>query len=942
MLYYEHAFAFEGWDANKLWHSGATYTATANVYNVQVNISMTFVPKYVSGQWQFASYVPADTGLYVFAGQDFVLYSGTPAQQGLARYNPVAGSLVQYTKSKSGAYVYYGGSYVPYDATNDYHNGLDRYTYDLVVAEPTVYEQDDDGDYVYVDGKHIAYDATKHAGQTRYRAAGTTHVVYRTGTDGIKRLVLDPNKVDYLSAEAYPQCVVVTFTDGTKAVLSAVWDLSILAGVSPDEDYTETVPLYIGMNQKLDDVYMRIESTRPQYAYYRVQLDAEGQPELDEDGFYVSGDSEIELTLLTADAFGNLVVHDLNSQQELHALICGCADPDCKGYLYFDYGDSTTSNSRFAITAWKNLNLIGDTLRAEAAKSGAKPLAEISFNVDVIAVARNIEHTIKVHVKASNMSDVTYPAAGMPLIASSLSSGGAVVYSMQAEGTALTVDPYVADIKNANNYPKQLQFNLGDKVCTAYVDSWDLSALASVTPYQGANATVYAQLATPFGNVRVAAPIVVKTRTVQAVYMDGSDNRIIYVNAMSAQPFGTDVVVENGRTIALRTVQVKFAGDDLLYTMTMRYDITDLVATGYGTELAQSVSIWVGNAAGGYQTLDNYRIFTVGNDIMKIQVPTGDPAYAALKAYLQPDGEWDGYIYNGTFVTFDDSAAANEAWRTLTTINRSLVLYCGYQDEHDVLHTSPYAAAWGTPDAVGIGYTWQRATVAGQQAMRLEVWNTVALANDHVNATQYVSTGTDRYIALSRAMLSMVGVADATLDVTYSQGYTVGQLLADHTLSVVGQMLQLSQLSSNLYAAEDTLCATPLTADTLLAVGTYTWRVAVVASAHYRGYVDITVTVAPMVLNRVDVYVAGVWLEETDLQSGYTFHVGQGFLNAITAADHQSDVRIDVRIFDGEMQQLSGLPAQLGTYTVQLVAADANCRIDLVDGHDYFTLILAE
>lgn len=941
--YLAYDFTFAGWDENKLWWSDATYVADAKVYNVAVKISMHFVPKHVSGEWSFATYREDDAGAYVFDGQDFVAYLGTPQQRGLQRYSPIASPAVIYQKSSSGAYVRYGGEYVPYDPNNDLYSGLDRYTYDLVVATPYIYEEAALGQYVYIDGAHVAYDAALHEGLTRYNRTETTNVLYRHGTDGLDRLVLDPNKVDYLSPEVYPALVVASFTDGTKMVLPAVWDLTVLQSVSPDEDYTETVPLYIAMNQRLDDVYMRIESTRPKFAYYRVQLDGEGEPILDEDGFYMGGESEIEISLLTADATGKLVVHDLNSRQEIHDLICGCSDEGCLGYLYFDYGDSTTSNSRFPITEWKRLSAIGDTLMAEAAKAGAKPLAEISFSVDVIAVARNIEHTIKVHVRASNMSDITYPLAGMPLIASSMTSGGANVYSMQADGTALTVDPYVADVFDVDNYPKQLQFNLGDKVCTAFVDSWDIAALNGITPYLGATATVYAQIETPFGYVRIPAPIEVLARSIQSVYIDGSDNRQIYINAMSAQPFGADIVVENGRTVAIRTVQVKFARDDLLYPMTMRYDITDIVAPYYGSEpSAQPISIQVGNAAGGYQTMQGYRVFTVDNDIMKVQVPVEDAAYAPLKAYLQDGGgNWDGYIYNGTFVTFDDSDAANEAWRALTTVNRNLVLYCGYVDESDVLHSEAYAATLGDEATVGVGYAWRRSVMAGQEALRLNVWNTVAVAGDHLDTAQYISTGTNRYVSLSRSMLSLVGVADTTLEIAYSHGYTVQNMLDAHAMGVVGQLLQLSQLSTNVYAAADAMYTSPLAADTLLTVGNYTWRIAVVDSPYYRGYVDIAVVVTPLVLNHVDVEVSGHDLDAAELLAGYTFHISQ-VLRSISAIDAVVDMDIEVQIYDSEDALLISLPYQPGTYTVRLVPADPNCSVVLSNGTDCFTLILAE
>ena len=940
--YVAHTFTFAGWDVNKLWHTATPFVTTESVHNVLVTLSMQFVEKQAAEVVQFAGMQRDDEGDYVFIDGAFVHYDGTSAtHRASQRYRALSDPTVLYTQSKSGAYTKVDGEYVLYDKNNPEHVGLTRYTYDFVVATPYVYTEDAEGAFVRVEGAYVAYDAVAHAGLVRY-SRSTTNVVYRHGADGIDRLVMDPNKVDYLDTAAYPQLVVVRFTDGTTAVLDAVWNIAALSNVNPDENYTgNDVEVYVAMGQRLGKVYMRIESTRPRRLYYSVQLDENGDPVLDEDGYYVGGKNDVELQLLTTDEGGNLVVNDLTDEKLLHAIICGCDREGCKGYLYFDYGDSTTSNDRFAISEWQNLDAIAARIRAELAKPDAPALQELSFNVDVTAVARNIKNTITVHVKASQMTGVTYPESGMPLAPSSMNSGGTDVYSMQCVGgTALTVDPYVADVKDSANYPKQLSFLLGERACTAFVDDWDLSALNGLTPYLGAEVTVYACLQTPFGEVRVPAALTVKRRVVQSVYVDGSDNRFIYINAMDSRPFGEDVVVENGRTVAVKTVEVKFENDDRLYPMSLRYDITDYRAPYYNAELSKAgISVQVGNPAGGYQTLDNYRVYTSASNVIVVSVPDTDPAYALLKAYLQ-DGEanWDGVLYNdGVFVTFDNSEAANAAWRAMTTANRTLTLQCGYVDAYGVPVVRAYNANLCDESALGVGYRWERASMGNRYVMRLVVWNTVALAGDHLASTQYVSTGTDRSIRLTRGMLSIAGVEGETDAFAYD-GRSVGAYLAARTVGIVGELLTEDNLSVGLYRAADTAYASPLSADDVLQVGQYVLRISVHNTDYYTGEVLVTVTVSTRQLTNVEVRIVGVPVRHDTLLAGYVFDSKAGNFLTIVATDLDTHVDVEVAYYDQGDNLLVGIPTAEGTYRVQLVSADANSRVDLGGGADSFTL----
>lgn len=959
--YVEHAFAFvdetgANMNVNELWHSDKTYTAQDKVYNVSVTIRMTFAKKQVkTGSWSFAGKVEAADGQYVFNTATGEWNAYVPAQHaGQKRYADLASTAVVHVERKSGAYVNIGGNYVLYDQNNPQHAGRARYTYDTIVAATDVYDAADDGDYVRIDDAYVPYDEDNpaHAGLARY---ARYYVVYRKGA--LDRLVLDPNKVDYRNVANYPTLVVVGFDDGTWAVLPAVWDLSLLANVNPEDDYTDWVVLSLPLAQELDKVYMRIESTKPGNAYYRVKMQ-DNHPVVDEDLHYVDGQNVVALNLLGVDDDGRLMVNDITSEAYIHSLVCGCSVEGCKGRLYFDYGDSTTANADFAITEWKGLELIATKLKEEAAAHAEDGLETLYFDVTVTAVAHNVGMPITVHVAASNLSNIAFTAEGMPLAASSVASGGKVVYSMTADGLALTIDPYIANVFDANNYPKELSFDVSilrrnkagessvqQVAAKAYVDSWDLSALSGITPYAGAAKTVYALLGVSLagqnvGSVRIAVPVTVKSRIIDKVFVDGRSNRYIYVDVMSDNPFGDQVIVEGGRTIALKTVDVKFGGDDLTYHMTMRYDITDFAKAYYYNHAltTDTFAISVGNAAGGYQTIEGYRALTVANDVMRITVPADDPAYDLLKAYLKDgDGNWNGVLYEDeVFVAFDDSAEANDAWRALTTLNRTLVLGCG-QNVDGVIVTTDHTSTLGVQSTLGVGFAWERAEMNGATVMRLKAWNTVARANDRIESVQYVSTGTNRYVALTRAMLTMSGVGD---DSTYTKGYDAAYTVTDLLQVLTGvendQLFGLDDLTSTVYAAADTQFASPLAADAVLTAGTYVWRIAV-GNVLYDGYIDVAVTITPKALTDVAVFVGGERKNESALQAG--IHVSVNSELTVEAVDNATGKAINVVYYNGPTP-LVGAPEEPGTYTVYLIPADDNYVVSIGAGFNSFELML--
>ena len=549
----------------------------------------------------------------------------------------------------------------------------DSYT----VATVPVYEVADEGAYLVQDGLYVSYNAADpaHKGLTRYNRTAADYDVVYTKVAGVWRLVMDPNRVDYRIRAAYPAKVYVVFEDSAEAVcLDAVWDLSAVQSLSMAETFVGTVGLSIAMQQPLAAVAMSIESILDANTYVTVTKD--------ENGAIVSGSDVIAVSVLSAEN-GALVCNDVAGERYLHSLICGCSDPNCKGKIYFDYEDSANADMEFAISEWRYLD------RIRALFAGGESVETVGGSVEVKAIANNIECPVTINVVRSPLLSIGFDPDGIPLSVSTLFTGGNYAYSMRAVSPsrqgcvlALDIDPYLADVRVASCYPATLKFNLEDNPVVCKL-TWDLSAVADVVPYRGLDAEVGASIATPMGDVKLKVQLKVRSRIIQTVTVDGEQTHILYIDAYSATPFGSDLVIVDGKSYVKKPVGVQFENDDLVYEMIMRYDVTDICAPYYAKQLTVTpITIEVGNTAGGYQSLPNYYLYSTANQVLRVYVDlsamsTESEAYKALVAYF--GAMWDGELYaNGAFVQFDDTEAGNKAWRALTVLCDTLQVECGY------------------------------------------------------------------------------------------------------------------------------------------------------------------------------------------------------------------------------------------------------------------------
>ena len=290
----------------------------------------------------------------------------------------------------------------------------------------------------------------------------------------------------------------------------------------------------------------------------------------------------------------------------------------------------------------------------------------------------------------------------------------------------------------------------------------------------------------------------------------------------------------------------------------------------------------------------------------------------------------------------------------------------------------------GDRSAIGVGYTWERAEVAHKTVLRLVAWNTVAFgpgidADVLVNNAQYISTGTNRYVALTRDMLEIEDLAsDAdALDLTYNNRQKVSNLLyrvkEGETVSAVSvsaselQALTLGDLEIGIYAntATGVDFTKPLSDDTVLAAGNYVWRIAVKADHDfYEGYVDIAVTVEPkkLTVTITNTYneegneevTEEVTLQEHNDESGkwwsYTYNRAneQRVGLVLGVAIDKPPTSVSLLYYQGtavdEDQIYTSDPTErVGTYTVRVVCGSNNYRADINGmGVDTFRLFVVE
>ncbi len=825
------------------------------------------------------------------------------------QFEPLQGDVVLeaplYLASDEGAYVVEGNRYVPYDAQNPDHQGLRRFN-----LSEEIYE--------------VAYRKVSAADQD------------------IKRLILDPNKVNFHCLECYPDQVRVTFLDGTSTVVKVVWPIEQLDEVTVEQGFRNTLSLTLPDGQALPEaVGLWIASARPTAVYTSVEYtyteSLEGQYVWYNNDYIpydetlhqgrqrydrtivtqvVNGDARVVgTTTLSISLFdyleGAFVRNDPTDLKTIHDLLCDRDDFEagCLGDLYFEYaGGSDVDSGWFAITSWQDLSVVLQYFREQV--EGGKGVQEVAGSVNLIAKVHDVECVIPLVIAASTMTEIRLTA--VPYANSSLSHSGQSLESMKVDGTSITVDPYVADPLSANSYPQRMIFTLkGQDSVNVAIDGWDLKGIEGLVPYRGGTYTVYALLHTAIGiDVRVPVTVNVLARTIESVYgLDGAPLRgVLTVDVYSTTPYGQNVQVIEGRTYALRNVLVKFAGDDLKYRMLLRYDVTDYVASFDGGVLGQNVSVAVGNDAGGYQTLSGYNVYAEGSVILSIT--TDDET---IKAYLP-----DGVLYDAnratpfaSFAPADDGQEALRAaaWEQLTLRLNKLTMTVGASGG-----TSRTIVA-SRDLAEGLAFGWTRGE---DDVMYLTLVNRNSLFGAHLATLQAVSTGADRKIALDHDMFNL-GKLAVDFGRTYVKGYDVTAFLAEYPVKPQSTVVfEQDEILTVLSRGGETLAAE----DELIA-GDYTLTITV-SNPQYGGAVTIDFEVAKAVVQAADITVTegnrvlNVWGGLERLWSGYPLD-----LVATTA----SGVDVELTYYDGETL-LDEEPTAVGSYTVKLVSLDANYQTD--------------
>lgn len=810
---------------------------------------------------------------------------------------------------------------------------------DVVAAAP-VFVPAENGDWVVVNRVHVPYDAHDpvHEGLPRYTRTDDTYLVQyrkvREGDNDVKRMIIDPNLVDFHCLDAYPATALVTFRDGTQAQLPLLWDLSALDAIGAADGYRGNITASLPLGQRLvGEVGLWIASATPQHAYVRVEYDTAIDPETGEEiqvvrqelvdgAWHTVGYDTLDMQLLqwVHSLDGDMLQrNDLLSTRYIHSLLCGCDQADCLGRLYFEYAEGdNVQNGWFAITEWQGLDNITKLYQTQMQQGVA--IQDVAGTVTVTAKVQDVACSIKLNIRPSTLTDLRL--TGIPLASSSLGQTGTSGYSMRADGMNLTIDPYLADPKAAGDYPTKLQFVLRGETCIVSIDDWNLDELQTMTPYLGGTATGYALLYTEMGTVTLAAPITVQPRVIAGVYdMNGValGNKLI-INSYDTAPFGESVRYADGRTYACKLVKVRFAQDDSLYPMLLQYDITDLTASYSGGLLAADVTVLVGNDAGGYQAQAGYSLYAQVNTVVRVVCDL-----PAVTAYI-PDGVlYDlGAVSGHPFASFDDSAAAMAAWRALTVDCRSLTVTLGVPGGA----TTQYTA---TLEAIeGLGFRWLRDEDA---CMHLVIDGRNELYLAHIDNCQDINTACRQRIALQPEMLVLGDIASG-LTATYNANTTIADIMAEHPVYATGQELfSDSDIVWQWFAAADSDYAQPLAKDSVPDAGDYNLRIGV-SNVQYGGSIVLPVIIRPATIDTITVRDGNALLSLDDLQTKGFHTQYSGFALALSAQyvdQNGNTTRLQLQYYNAEGTLLDEAPIEVGVYTLRIVCQDSNYSVTVGD-----------
>lgn len=796
---------------------------------------------------------------------------------------------------------------------------------DPILTTPT-YVEDQNGEYVLVDG-HFVIGNEAHIGLKHYRIeSGIEGLVYYKPIEGDTEysITIDPNRTHYLSYDSYPSTARVSFkgiTDNNGQSiyfdLPLNWDLSSLATVDVSSNgYYEKVPVYIPLGQRLADIRLWISSKDPD-DYYFV-FDSKGEPFL---GNVENNEADlfktkiISVKLLDSDLNGNLVVNDLTDTALLHSLICGCDNDDCMGKLYFEYADTNTVNSWFDITEWIGLDDIVKLYRQEVAKG--VPVNEVTGRISITAKVGNIIcSALTLSIEGSPLVSPSFDGY-LPLANSSVNNSTADIYSMIASGTDITVDPYLANASDPRSYPKKVSFYLDGVKTVARLDGWNCDIFADKTLYLGASGQAQAVIQTIFGDIEIPCNVTVSRRVVDLVYIDGVSLRRININVFDDSPFGESIVNENGRVIAYKAVDVKFADDDRLYYMTLKYDITGMTSDYHGGLIASDIDVFVGNDAGGYQQISGYSVYSVQNTLESITTDN-----AVVREFIS-----DGKIYSQDkgFATFDvagNESKANLAWKELVINVDSLTITYSYYKDGAKVVKSVIARKDSLSSVLAFDFMFDK-------TVYLRIWN----GKDIVGSSSIVSIDceTNKPIMLFKTDFKLNGLV---LSQEYHSKYTARQYLIDNPIQSNIALLDTNAISVKLLDAK----GNTIDLENTLNVGDYILSIVVndgkfVLSddgINKADSIELPVTVTPRKIDKLTILNG----DRIIFNSSYTYEIYEGSSIAL-AVVNEYDFVTAFELFDSLGNKVA-YPESVGTYTIKLVSLDKNYTII----NDTYTLII--
>ncbi len=833
------------------------------------------------------------------------------------------------------------------------------------------YVADNNGEYVSSNGLFIK---AKEGDTTTQRYSpredsGKYDVYYKQPNSGEKRaLILDPNAVDYLEEDSYPVSALVRFKgDSDYTQVALYWDLSPLKNNEESirkNGYYGTLTVRLAYSQIMAEVNIWIASSNPKNYFIAPAFENyyNDNKKIDQRFVLENSKNVIELSLIGINELINeednslkrqMVINDLFSESGLHAAVCGCSDKNCKGRIYLYYDDNMVESGMFAVDEWFGLEQIRQLY--DKAMSLGKSIEEVSGTVTLQAKVGNLLLNVPVQINASQLLDLKL--SGIPYVNNSIySSLSGSAYTIDNQ-LFYDVDPYLSAVLDQSSYPTVLVFTYKGQSVSTKIDFWDCTQFDDVTPYEGGAKTVYACFNTPMGyTLSVPVTVTVRSRKIESVSVDGSNIKRIEVDCYSSMPFGENMAMEEGRLIAYKSVLVKFTNDDGYYSLTMKYDVTDFSVSFRGGLIANNVTVYVGNDAGGYQAIGGYSVYASQKIILK--------AYSEFVAsvknlIIESEGKkleellsasekavckniLNGIIYShnefvANFTDFEEREGDSEyvkllkkeAWEALIIGSEEITFDVGYTavgeaNTAEYVYTTVTAKEY-TDNKYGLCYRWTR---DGSGNVKLELFNVLQGLGERLGEEQVINSGNNNYVVLTDDMFKYIRPNTRE----YSPFYTVKDYIED-------LQIRPSDSSDKLFTLEDIMVSVfdkndnKLSLDSILSVGAYKTIVAV-NTEKFNGSISINCEIVQKAVDDVVVRYG----ENTIFRDTITQNAGTGInIHAeafLTTDTEVISIEVVVQYYDQEgvlllpddtgFYPFSEVP---GIYTIKFYAADSNYRL---------------